>query len=81
MYKAIPAPDLVVHLTAPLDLTIKRNAGRDKIEDEAFVRTRHALSERIEFTTAPVALVGHRSLPRGCRARRQECDLGRVCSR
>ena len=56
-YEEMPAPHLVVHLNAPLELTIERNAARDKIEDEAFVRMRYALSERIEFATAPVARI------------------------
>ena len=54
LYNKMPAPDLVLFLTAPLDVTIERNAAREKVEDEAFVRTRHALSEHIEFSTAPV---------------------------
>jgi thymidylate kinase len=57
LYNKMPAPDLVLFLTAPLDVTIERNAAREKVEDEAFVRTRHALSEHIDFSTAPVALI------------------------
>jgi thymidylate kinase len=54
LYLDIPAPDLVFHLTAPLEVTLARNAARDKREPEDYVRFRHALSSRLRFDGAPV---------------------------
>ncbi|HET9725047.1 MAG TPA: hypothetical protein VFR44_14560 [Actinomycetota bacterium] len=53
-YDDVPAPDLVVHLTAPLDVTLARNAARDKTEPEDYVRFRHSLSSDLEFDGVPV---------------------------
>jgi hypothetical protein len=57
LYEDVPPPDLVVHLTAPLDVTLARNAARDKTEPEDYVRFRHALSSSLEFDGAPVRRV------------------------
>lgn len=57
LYHDIPAPDLVVHLTAPLDVTLARNAARDKTEPEDYVRFRHSLSSNLEFDGVPVRRV------------------------
>jgi thymidylate kinase len=54
IYRDIPAPDLVFHLSAPLDVTLARNAARDKREPEDYVRFRHELSTRLRFDGAPV---------------------------
>lgn len=54
LYDDIPAPDLVIHLTAPLEVTLARNAARDKTEPEDFVRFRHSLSMSLEFDGAVV---------------------------
>lgn len=54
LYRDIPSPDLVFFLSAPLDVTLARNAARDKREPEDYVRFRHALSSRLRFDGAPV---------------------------
>ena len=54
LYRDIPAPDLVFHLSAPLEVTLARNAARDKREPEDYVRFRHELSTRLRFDGAPV---------------------------
>lgn len=54
LYRDIPAPDLVFHLSAPLEVTLARNAARDKREPEDYVRFRHELSSRLRFDGAPV---------------------------
>jgi thymidylate kinase len=54
LYRDIPAPDLVFHLSAPLDVTLARNAARSKQEPEGYVRFRHELSSRLRFDGAPV---------------------------
>ena len=54
LYRDIPAPDMVFHLSAPLEITLARNAARDKQEPEDYVRFRHALSSRLRFDGAPV---------------------------
>lgn len=54
LYRDIPTPDMVFHLSAPLDVTLARNAARDKQEPEDYVRFRHALSSRLRFDGAPV---------------------------
>ena len=54
IYSGIPSPDLVIHLTAPLDVTLARNAERHKTEPEHYVRLRHPRTERFEFGRVPV---------------------------
>lgn len=54
LYRDIPAPDMVFHLSAPLEVTLARNAARNKQEPEDYVRFRHALSEKLRFDGAPV---------------------------
>ena len=49
LYRDIPVPDLVFHLTAPLDVTLARNAARAKNEPEEYVRFRHAISADLRF--------------------------------
>lgn len=54
LYGDIPKPAMVFHLTAPLDVTLARNAARGKQEPEDYVRFRHALSARLRFDGSPV---------------------------
>jgi thymidylate kinase len=49
LYRKIPPPDLVVHLTAPLEVTLARNRARAKFEDEEYVRRRHGRSSALRF--------------------------------
>jgi hypothetical protein len=44
----------VIYLTAPLDVTLARNAARAKIEEESFVRIRHSQTSSLEFDDVPV---------------------------
>ena len=57
IYAEIPRPDLVLHLTAPLEITLSRNAQRDKTEPEAYVRRRHARSLDMKFDGVPVVSI------------------------
>jgi thymidylate kinase len=54
LYREIPAPDLVVYLSAPLDVTLSRNAARGKTEPEEYVRRRHARTASLQFGKTPV---------------------------
>ena len=54
LYRDIPTPDLVFQLTAPLDVTLARNAAREKKEPEDYVRFRHELSSKLRFDGASV---------------------------
>jgi len=54
LYDDIPTPDLVIYLTAPLEVTLSRNAARDKTEPEDYVRLRHARSSELRFEGVPV---------------------------
>ena len=49
LYREIPASDLVIYLTAPLEVTLARNEARDKTEAEDYVRFRHSLSSNPQF--------------------------------
>jgi thymidylate kinase len=53
-YAGIAPPDLVVHLTAPLEVTLARNASREKREPEDYVRRRHSATWNLEFDGARV---------------------------
>jgi thymidylate kinase len=57
LYQEIPAPDLVIALTVPLEVAMIRNKTRGKEEPEDFVRRRHALSAQLVFEKAPVVRV------------------------
>jgi hypothetical protein len=54
LYREIPAPDLVIYLSAPLELTVSRNATRGKKEPEDYVRRRHARTSNLDFGRTPV---------------------------
>jgi thymidylate kinase len=54
LYRDIPPPDLVIYLSAPLELTVLRNATRGKKEPEDYVRRRHARSSNLEFEKTSV---------------------------
>ena len=54
LYREIPPPDLVIYLSAPLEVTVARNATRGKTEPEEYVRRRHARSSNLEFGKTPV---------------------------
>ena len=56
LYKGLPKPGLVLRLTAPIETTIERDAGRLKHggPDAAAVQRRWALESRPEFSGTPV---------------------------
>jgi len=54
LYREIPNPDLVIYLTAPLEVTLARNETRNKTETEEYVRWRHSLSSNPVFDGTPV---------------------------
>jgi thymidylate kinase len=54
LYREIPPPDLVIYLSAPLEVTVLRNATRGKKEPEDYVRRRHARSSNLEFGKTPI---------------------------
>lgn len=54
LYRRIPPPDLVIYLSAPLEVTVARNAARGKREPEDYVRRRHARSANLDFGQASV---------------------------
>jgi thymidylate kinase len=54
LYRDIPPPDLVVYLTAPLEVTLERNKARGKSEPESYVLSRHARSSSLEFERTAV---------------------------
>lgn len=49
LYDHIPPPDLVFHLTAPLDVVLERNRTRGKAEPEDLVRLRHRQTRALHF--------------------------------
>jgi thymidylate kinase len=57
LYREIPPPDLIIYLSAPLEVTILRNASRGKKEPEDYVRWRHTRSSNLEFGRTPVCRI------------------------
>lgn len=49
LYRDIPPPDVVLYLTAPLDVALERNRSRGKSEPESYVLSRHARSSNLQF--------------------------------
>ena len=56
-YREIPPPDLVIYLSAPLEITLTRNANRSKKEPEDYVRQRHSRSTRLLFEKTRVVAI------------------------
>jgi thymidylate kinase len=56
-YRRIPPPDLVVYLTAPLEVALERNRRRGKFEPESYLLSRHARSSNLRFDRAVVRRV------------------------
>jgi thymidylate kinase len=57
IYRAIPPPDVVLHLEVPLDLACHRNLTREKAgapKSTEIIRRRHALTTRLQFPGSPV---------------------------
>jgi thymidylate kinase len=54
LYREIPPADLVIYLSAPLEVTVSRNAARGKKEPEEYVRRRHARSSNLDFGKTPI---------------------------
>jgi thymidylate kinase len=54
LYRGIPPPDLVVYLTAPLEVALERNRRRGKLEPESYVLSRHPRSSNLEFERTTV---------------------------
>jgi thymidylate kinase len=48
-YRRIPPPDLVLYLTAPLEVALERNRSRGKLEPESYVLSRHERSSSLQF--------------------------------
>ena len=56
-YRDIPPPDLVVYVTAPLEVALERNRTRAKSESESYLLSRHARSSNLRFERVPVHTV------------------------
>lgn len=56
-YREIPAPDLVISLSVPVEVAVLRNASRGKKEPESYVRLRHAQSRDLIFGCAPICQI------------------------
>jgi len=56
-YREIPPPDLVIQLTAPLQVTLERNRTRTKSEPDEYVLSRHVRSSKLQFERVPVQKV------------------------
>jgi thymidylate kinase len=68
LYRDIPRPDLVIHLTAPVEVTLERNRIRTKSEPEDYVLLRHARSANPQFDRVHVHSVDtNRSLDESMR--------------
>jgi thymidylate kinase len=57
LYRDVPPADLVLQLTAPLDVTLERNRQRAKAEPEDYVLSRHARSSSLAFDRARVVKI------------------------
>jgi thymidylate kinase len=57
LYTDIPAPNVIISLSVPLEVAITRNKTRGKEEPEEFVRRRHAQSEQLAFENTRVVRV------------------------
>ena len=57
LYREMPTPDLIIYLSAPLEVVVLRNAARGKKEPEDYVRWRYARSANLEFGKTPVCKI------------------------
>jgi len=58
LYREIPPPDVVIYLTAPLDVALERNRSRGKVEPESYVLSRYERSSNLQFDRTTVHRVG-----------------------
>ena len=54
LYRKIPPPDLVIYLTAPLEVALARNRSRSKVEPESYVLSRYERSSNLRFDRTTV---------------------------
>jgi thymidylate kinase len=72
LYRDIPPPDLVIHLTAPLEVTLERNRARAKTEPQEYVVLRHLRSSVLHYDRVRVRRVDtHRPLHESTREIRE----------
>ena len=57
LYEEIPAPDLIISLSVPVEVAIFRNKNRGKEEPEDYVRRRHAQRSSLVFEKTTVVEV------------------------
>jgi len=57
LYGDIQPPDLVLYLTAPLEVALERNRSRGKSEPESYLLSRHARSSNLRFERTQVHVV------------------------
>lgn len=57
IYRALPHPDLVVRLNAPVEVTVQRNAARARPKPERLIRASHVRAARLRFPGVPELLV------------------------
>ena len=52
LYDRMPSPDLLIHLTVPVDIAVSRNESRIKFgkEDEAGLRLRHEKNKELNYS-------------------------------
>jgi thymidylate kinase len=54
LYREIPPPDLVISLSVPVEVALRRNKIRGKEEPEDYVRLRHLRSSGLDFGNTPI---------------------------
>lgn len=57
LYRELPSPDLIVALSAPVEVAVLRNETRGKREPEDYVRLRHEKSTNLEFGAVPLCRI------------------------
>lgn len=57
LYLQMPRPDLIIRLTAPVEVAVARNRIRGKLEPEEYVRRRHAAATSFHVDKVPVCSI------------------------
>lgn len=57
LYRQIPPADLVISLTVPVEVAVRRNKNRGKEEPEEYLRNRHANSANLNYENTVIHMI------------------------
>ena len=56
-YNKMPIPDLIIHLTVPLEVALERNKLRKESDNECFLKERYAINKNLRFRAKKLEII------------------------